>query len=174
MLAATVSWGQPWVACQITYGAARAAAAPIPAASQGERSGHRGPTTTRATTTTAATRAICGLNSEPIPAVTPAASRLGPLCRVTARTSSQHSTVVAKRSNVVVVTKCPVTSAIPDTAVPAAAMVCARAVPPSSRAISAATSDVAAAASADGSRSTCSEPGARRCIAWQSSGTSGG
>ena len=53
-------------------------------------------------------------------------------------------------------------------------MTCARVAPPSSRAISAARTVVAAAASAEGVRSSSSEPGAIAFIAQLTSGTSGG
>lgn len=78
------------------------------------------------------------------------------------------------RSKVVVVTKCPTASANPDAAVQAAAISCARRPPPISRATSAAITVIAAAASADGSRSRNGEPGSSEYIAWLSSGTSGG
>ena len=93
---------------------------------------------------------------------------------MTARISSQPRAVVLSRSKVVVVTKCPTASAKPEEAVQAAAMICAREPPPTSRAISAARIVVAAAASAEGLRSTTSDPGASACIAQHSSGTSGG
>ena len=78
------------------------------------------------------------------------------------------------RSKVVVVTKCPTASAKPEVAVQAAAITCARREPPTSRATSAATTVVAAATSAEGSRSTNSDPGASSFIAQERRGTSGG
>ncbi len=53
--------------------------------------------------------------------------------------------------------QCPVTSTIADTAAHAAAIACARRPPPSSRASRAVSSTVVPAASAEGSRSTVSE-----------------
>jgi hypothetical protein len=81
---------------------------------------------------------------------------------------------VLNRSGVVVLTRWATASAKPDTAVHAAAITCARVCPPSSRAISAASAVVAAAASAEGARNTRSDPGASAFIAQHSSGTSGG
>ena len=112
-----------------------------------------------------ATSPTCGFASMPIPTATPAARTEAPLLRSTARIASQPSTVVLSMSKVVVVTKWPTASAKPETAVHRAATTCARALPPTSRATSAASTVVAAAASADGVRSTSSEPGAMECIA---------
>ena len=67
-----------------------------------------------------------------------------------------------RRSNVVVVTKCPTASANPETAVHPAAISWARRPPPISRATSAASTVVAAAASADGSRRPEQRPRAER------------
>src|SRR5450755_4053905 len=136
-------------------------AAPAPAANHGERITHRGPTTASNATATTATNATCGFASNPTPASTPAASSDGPLCRMTARINIQHTAVVLNKSKVVVVTKCPVANANPDTAAHDAAMTCARARPPISRATKPASTVVAAAITAEGSRSTSGDPGAR-------------
>jgi hypothetical protein len=80
-----------------------------------------------------------------------------------ARTNSQPSNDVDSTSNVVVVTKWSVASEIADTAATQAAITCARRPPPASRAIAPATITVAAAATADGSRSRYNET-AMRCI----------
>jgi hypothetical protein len=97
-----------------------------------------------------------------------------PLPRMIARIASHPRTVVLKRSNVVVLTKWLTASAKPEQAVQAAAIICARVPPPTSRAMSAARIVVAAATNADGVRSSKSDSGASAFIAQHNTGTSGG
>jgi hypothetical protein len=109
---------------------------------------------------TPATKPTWGLASTPAPTTTPAARTQAPLPRTTARIINQPRAVVLNRSKLVVVTKCPTASANPDEAVQAAARICARDPPPTSRATSAARIVVAPATTADGLRSSRSDPGA--------------
>jgi hypothetical protein len=71
-------------------------------------------------------------------------------------------------------TKCPTASAKPEEAVQAASRNLRTRPPPTSREMSAARIAVTAAASAEGVRSSGSDPGAIACIAQHSNGTSGG
>jgi hypothetical protein len=79
----------------------------------------------------------------------------------------------ASRSNVDVLSMCPVNSTSVAAAAHAAAIACARPLPPNSRASRPVSSTVRPAASAAGRRRTVSEPDASSLIARAISGVSG-
>ncbi len=98
--------------------------------------------------------------------------RSSPPRRIT--TTSDKITGHTSRSKVAVLSRWPVASKTAETAIDPAASSCALRSPPRRRVIAAVSGTIAAAATADGSRSTTTDPGARSFISLANSGTNGG
>ena len=171
---ATASSAHPWLACQARYGVHIRTASSPPAYSQREVNGRRGPATASPTTTANIRKATRSLSIRPSPARSPTAShsRSAPVRRM--RTISQHSSAQTSRSKTLVFNVWPDASTTAATAIDVAASSCAPRRPPSSRGSRPVTATTAAAASADGSRSTTSDVDATSDISRAMSGTNGG